>query len=91
MVDIEKLIYDSFLEVREKFELKERSGRYGKITDKFVNTLTTQQENLFDEFLFTRIDMEMEIEKKLIQYILEILRGFFVVSAVSPSNEKFKN
>lgn len=91
MVDIEKLIYDSFLEVREKFELKERSGRYGKITDKFVNTLTTQQESLFDEFLFTRIDMEMEIEKKLIQYILEILRGFFVVSAVSPSNEKFKN
>ncbi len=91
MVDIEKLIYDSFLEVREKFELKERGFRYGKITDKFVNTLTTQQERLFDEFLFTRIDMEMEIEKKLIQYILEILRGFFVVSAVSPSNGKFKN
>ena len=91
MVDIEKLIYDSFLEVREKFELKERSGRYGKITDKFVNTLTTQQESLFDEFLFTRIDMEMGIEKKLIKYILEILRGFFVVSAVSLSNEKIKN
>ena len=90
MIDVEKLLYDSFLEERGEFELKERKGKYGEIADKFVSTLTPQQEMLFDELLFARVDMEIEIEKKLIHYILGILRGLFGVSAVLTDNEKSK-
>ena len=48
---------------------------YGKTLDKFYETLTEEQQKLFDKVLELQWEEEYNIEQKLIQFVLEFVRA----------------
>lgn len=74
-IDINQIIYESFLSVRTTEEQLRRNREYGRVLDKFYDTLTEEQQKLFERFLDLLYDEEYLIEQKLIQYVLEFVRA----------------
>ncbi len=73
-INIQQIIYEAFLEVRSKEEQLRRGRAYGKTLDKFYETLTEEQQKLFDKVLELQWEEEYSIEQKLIQFVLEFVR-----------------
>lgn len=74
-INIQQIIYEAFLEVRNKEEQLRRVRAYGKTLDKFYETLTEEQQKLFDKVLELQCEEEYNIEQKLIQFVLEFVRA----------------
>ncbi len=74
-INIQQIIYEAFLEVRNKEEQLRRVRAYGKTLDKFYETLTEEQQKLFDKVLELQWDEEYNIEQKLIQFVLEFVHS----------------
>lgn len=74
-INIQQIIYEAFLEVRNKEEQLRRVRAYGKTLDKFYETLTEEQQKLFDKVLELQWEEEYNIEHKLIQFVLEFVRA----------------
>lgn len=74
-INIQQIIYEAFLGVRSKEEQLRRGRAYCKTLDKFYETLTEEQQKLFDKVLELQWEEEYNIEQKLIQFVLEFMRA----------------
>lgn len=74
-INIQQIIYEAFLDVLNKEEQLRRVRAYGKTLDKFYETLTEEQQKLFDKVLELQWDEEYNIEQKLIQFVLEFVHS----------------
>lgn len=73
-IDINQIIYESFLSVRATEEQLRKNREYGRTLDKFYNTLNEEQQKLFEKFLGLSYEEEYLFEHKLIQYVLAFVR-----------------
>ncbi len=87
MVDIEKIIYDSFYYVKVAEELKSREREFGKALDKLYQTFSKEQELMFDDVIELKLEEEEILEMKLIKFVLDIVRAIFGAPAQNVSSE----
>lgn len=73
-IDINQIIYESFLSVRATEEQLRKTREYGRTLDKFYSTLNEEQQKLFEKFLGLSNEEEYLFEHKLIQYVLAFVR-----------------
>ena len=87
MVDIEKMIYDSFYYIKVTEELKSREREFGKAVDNLYQTFSKEQEKMFDDVIELKLDEEEMLEMKLIRFVLDIIRAIFGAPAQNVSSE----
>lgn len=87
MVDIEKMIYDSFYYIKVAEELKSRERELGKAVENLYQTFSKEQEKMFDDVIELKLDQEEMLEMKLIRFVLDIIRAIFGAPAQNVSSE----
>ena len=87
MVDIEKMIYDSFYYIKVAEELKSRERELGKAVENLYQTFSKEQEKMFDDVIELKLDEEEMLEMKLIRFVLDIIRAIFGAPAQNVSSE----